>query len=62
MKATETTKGEKVALNVVIEPEIVRMLDDYRFANRHASRAAALRALIRGTVKSSGPATTATKK
>jgi hypothetical protein len=37
---------DKPILNFVIEPELLKRLDDFRFKNRFASRAAAIKWLL----------------
>jgi len=37
---------EKPFLNFVIEPDLLKRLDDFRFKNRFASRAAAIKWLL----------------
>lgn len=57
-KGNELTRGER--LQIMLEAEELRALDDFRFANRMPSRAAAVRELLRrglgvdGAVESGG--------
>ena len=57
-KGNELTRGER--LQIMLEADELRALDDFRFANRMPSRAAAVRELLRrglavdGTVDTSG--------
>jgi hypothetical protein len=44
-KGHELTRGER--LQIMLEAEELRALDDFRFANRMPSRAAAVRELLR---------------
>lgn len=38
--------SQKPFLNFVIEPELLKMIDDFRFENRFQSRAAAIKWLL----------------
>jgi hypothetical protein len=38
--------SEKPYLNFIIEPDLLKRLDDFRFKNRFASRAAAIKWLL----------------
>jgi hypothetical protein len=42
---------EKPLLNFVIEPELLKRLDDYRFKHRFDSRAAAIKWLLDAALK-----------
>jgi hypothetical protein len=44
-KGNELTRGER--LQIMLEADELRALDDFRFANRMPSRAAAVRELLR---------------
>jgi hypothetical protein len=44
-KGNDLTRGER--LQIMLEAEELRALDDFRFANRMPSRAAAVRELLR---------------
>lgn len=44
-KGNDLQRGER--LQIMLEPEELRALDDFRFANRMPSRAAAVRELLR---------------
>ena len=44
-KGHELTRGER--LQIMLEPDELRAIDDFRFTNRMPSRAAAVRELLR---------------
>lgn len=52
-KGNELTRGER--LQIMLEAEELRALDDFRFANRMPSRAAAVRELLRRGLGVDGP-------
>lgn len=41
-----STAEKKQFLNFMVEPELLQKLDDFRFKNRFASRAAAIKRLL----------------
>jgi len=43
--------SDKPLLNFVVEPELLKRLDDYRFKNRFESRAAAIKWLLEWALK-----------
>jgi hypothetical protein len=43
--------SEKPLLNFVIEPELLKRLDDYRYKHRFPSRAAAIKWLLDAAMK-----------
>lgn len=43
--------SDKPLLNFVIEPELLKRLDDFRFKHRFASRAAAIKWLLEWSLK-----------
>lgn len=45
--------SDKPLLHMVIEPELIARLDDFRFTHRFASRAAAIKWLLRYALKQS---------
>ena len=46
---------DKPLINFVLEPELLKQIDDFRFKNRFATRAEAIRELIRLGLKAAAP-------
>lgn len=53
-KGNDLLRGER--MQIMLEAEELRALDDFRFANRMPSRAAAVRELLRRGLRSEAPA------
>lgn len=65
MEVTEVSVKEGLTskIQIMIEPSLLRRLDDWRFANRIGSRSSAMRQLIKrglGLDQTKGPAEAAT--
>lgn len=54
LKGNDLQRGER--LQIMLEPNELRALDDFRFANRMPSRAAAVRELLRRGLAATGHA------
>jgi hypothetical protein len=55
LKGNDLQRGER--LQIMLEPAELRAVDDFRFANRMPSRAAAVRELLRRGLGVNGPVT-----